>query len=69
MGYGDRNNDRPRSGGFGGGSSGGYGEPREMHDITCADCGQKSQVPFKPDGNKPVYCKDCFRKRAPPRRF
>ncbi len=66
MGYGDRNNDRPRSGGFGGGN---YGEPREMHDITCADCGQKSQVPFKPDGNKPVYCKDCFRKRAPPRRF
>ncbi len=39
-----------------------------MHDITCANCGKAAQVPFKPDGTRPVYCQDCFRKMAP-RRF
>ena len=42
--------------------------PREMHDIVCADCGQEAQVPFKPDGNRPVYCRDCYQKHRP-RRF
>ncbi len=27
---------------------------------VCARCGQDTQVPFKPDSNKPVYCKSCF---------
>ena len=27
--------------------------------IKC-NCGKKCQVPFRPDGAKPVYCKDCF---------
>lgn len=48
-------------GGFGGRSSG-FGAPREMHDATCASCGQSTQVPFKPNGSKPVYCRDCFRR-------
>ncbi len=43
-------------------------QDREMHDITCADCGNESQVPFKPDGERPVYCKDCYVKHRPPRR-
>ena len=42
-------------------------EPREMHDATCADCGEETQVPFVPDPERPVYCKDCYRKRRPPR--
>lgn len=41
--------------------------PREMHDITCADCGSESQVPFKPDGDRPVYCQECFQKHKPNR--
>ena len=41
--------------------------PREMHDITCADCGKESQVPFKPDGDRPVYCQECFQKHKPSR--
>lgn len=41
--------------------------PREMFKITCADCGKESEVPFKPDGNRPVYCRDCFEKHRPPR--
>ena len=37
--------------------------PREMHDVTCADCGRTTQVPFRPTGEKPVYCRDCFQNR------
>ena len=40
---------------------------REMFEITCSECGQKAEVPFKPDGDRPVYCQDCYRKRRPRR--
>lgn len=52
---------RKAAGGFGGGprrSSG--GGPREMFPAVCAGCGKDCQVPFKPSGEKPVYCSDCF---------
>jgi len=43
---------------------GGFSDrPREMHTATCADCKKECQVPFKPSGDRPVYCKDCFSKR------
>ncbi|MCW4020953.1 MAG: DNA-directed RNA polymerase [Candidatus Bathyarchaeota archaeon] len=41
---------------------------REMHKAVCADCGQECEVPFKPDPSRPVYCRDCWAKRRPPRR-
>jgi CxxC-x17-CxxC domain-containing protein len=42
-------------------SSGGYDRgPREMFSATCASCGREAQVPFQPNGTKPVYCSDCF---------
>jgi CxxC-x17-CxxC domain-containing protein len=31
-----------------------------MHRTTCGDCGESCEVPFKPTGDKPVYCSDCF---------
>ncbi len=37
--------------------------PREMHQATCADCNKECEVPFKPSGDRPVYCKQCFSKR------
>ena len=38
------------------------GQPREMHDATCAKCGATCQVPFKPrPEGKPVLCNDCFK--------
>jgi len=37
--------------------------PREMHKVTCADCGNECEVPFKPTEGKPVYCRDCYQKR------
>ncbi|HNR44529.1 MAG TPA: hypothetical protein PKH80_05120 [Methanofastidiosum sp.] len=47
---------------------GGYDRPpREMHKATCASCGQETEVPFKPDGTRPVYCKECYQKKNPRR--
>jgi CxxC-x17-CxxC domain-containing protein len=43
--------------------------PREMHKATCADCGKECEVPFKPTEGKPVYCRDCYAKHRPPRRY
>ncbi len=46
---------------------GGPREPREMHEATCSECGKKCEVPFKPDPEKKVYCKECYEKRRPQR--
>lgn len=71
---GDRS-DRGDRGGFGGkkgGDRGGFrgsrdGERREvtMHKATCASCGSSCEVPFRPDGSKPVLCSECFGKNRP----
>lgn len=37
-----------------------FNGPREMHKATCADCGQETEVPFKPVENRPVYCRTCY---------
>ncbi len=28
--------------------------------VTCASCGEETDVPFKPMGIKPVLCRSCF---------
>lgn len=33
---------------------------RQMYDAICAECGAKTRVPFRPSGDRPVYCRDCF---------
>jgi len=50
-----------RSGGkrFGSGDS----SPREMHEATCAECGNTCRVPFLPSNGRPVFCSDCFEKK------
>ncbi len=55
-----------RSSGGGGGMGGGGGR-REMHTAICAQCGKPAQVPFKPRGDRPVYCSDCFSQKNPGR--
>jgi CxxC-x17-CxxC domain-containing protein len=73
------NNDR-REGGFNGnrggrpsfgGRGGGFGGARRddrgpvtMHDATCDECKRPCQVPFRPTGDRPIYCKNCFDKRG-----
>lgn len=38
--------------------------PTTMHMATCDDCGSQCQVPFRPTGEKPVYCHECFGKNG-----
>lgn len=45
-------------GGYGGG--GGYRQERQLFDVVCSACGSPTQVPFQPNGSKPVYCRTCF---------
>lgn len=40
-------------------------EPREMHKAVCSECGQECEVPFEPKEGKPVYCRECYRKKKP----
>ena len=50
-------------GGFGGGNrgSGSFGGgDREMFQTTCSECNKRCEVPFRPTGEKPVYCNECF---------
>ncbi|HEX4021565.1 MAG TPA: zinc-ribbon domain containing protein [Acidobacteriaceae bacterium] len=48
--------------GFGGG--GGGGRQAESTVVQCASCGQQTTVPFVPRGDRPVYCKACFRPKT-----
>lgn len=38
-------------------------EIKEGFDAECSDCKKNVKVPFKPDPNRPVYCRECFEKR------
>ena len=63
--FGGRDGGRSGGGRSFGGSRGGFGGGRDrrempMCDAVCAKCGKNCQVPFKPTGDKPVYCSDCF---------
>ncbi|MES2668574.1 MAG: CxxC-x17-CxxC domain-containing protein [Patescibacteria group bacterium] len=60
-----------RQGGFSrpsfGGSSGprkSFGDrsngPSETFKTSCSKCHKACEVPFRPNGKKPVFCKDCF---------
>lgn len=66
---GSRGGFKPAFGGpkkFGGNSGAwGRGDDRDdrpqMHPATCDSCHKECEVPFKPNGRKPVFCRDCFR--------
>ncbi len=54
---------------FGGGKNnrnggGDFRHNNEIHRAICADCKKSCEVPFRPNGMKPVYCKDCFGKNG-----
>ena len=59
-----------------GGNRGGDRGPVSMHKAVCDECQKSCEVPFRPSGDKPVYCSDCFGSkredsgdRAPRREF
>lgn len=35
---------------------------REYYDAVCVVCGADTQVPFLPEGNRPVCCSGCYSK-------
>ena len=57
---------------FGGGGSGRPGSDRggpvTMHHAVCSTCGKDCEVPFRPTGDKPIYCNDCFSANRSPRK-
>ncbi|MBV8880507.1 MAG: zinc-ribbon domain containing protein [Planctomycetaceae bacterium] len=61
--------DRGRRGGGGGGHREGGQMPdapapsREYFMAICNECGKEAQLPFKPRGDRPVFCSDCFDKK------
>jgi CxxC-x17-CxxC domain-containing protein len=62
-GYGDSYGSGGGGGGYSGygGGGGGYNRAeRTMTQVTCANCGKETEVPFVPRGDKPVYCSDCY---------
>ncbi|MFA5954674.1 MAG: CxxC-x17-CxxC domain-containing protein [Patescibacteria group bacterium] len=38
----------------------GKAEAALPYDAVCASCGKPTKLSFKPDGKRPVYCKDCL---------
>lgn len=44
-------------------------DARPMYKAVCADCRKACEVPFKPSGDRPVYCKECFAKRKASKPF
>ena len=40
-------------------------EPLKTYKGICADCGNECKVPFKPERNRPIYCKKCWVRRRP----
>ncbi len=46
---------------------GGPQKPLVLHDAVCADCRTETQVPFKPNGVLPVYCRTCLPRHKPRR--
>lgn len=49
-----------RGGSSNGGGGGNAGGARETFSIVCSSCGADATVPFRPRGDRPVYCGDCF---------
>jgi len=35
-------------------------DPRPLYKAVCADCHKECEVPFRPAGDRPVYCQPCF---------
>jgi len=65
---GNRFNDRRGGGDFAGrdqkrGFNRGGGRP-VMHQAICDACKQNCEVPFKPSGDKPIFCNTCFSKQG-----
>jgi CxxC-x17-CxxC domain-containing protein len=46
------------------GSAAPGGAPRQSFEAVCAECGTTTTVPFRPRGDRPVYCRACYTSHA-----
>ncbi len=44
-----------------------FSDSKEMHKTNCSKCNNLCEVPFRPNGKKPVFCSNCFVKDDAPR--
>lgn len=49
----DKNRDKKRTRGS---------KDKNTYTINCYECGDLTEINFKPDGIRPIYCNDCFKK-------
>ena len=40
------------------------GSARQNFEAVCAECGTSTTVPFRPRGDRPVYCRACYMAQA-----
>lgn len=59
-GFGARGSFRGGNSRFGGRDG---GRP-EMHEAVCSECGESCELPFRPSGDRPVFCSSCFDKQG-----
>lgn len=63
--FGKRDSGGRGFGGDGGRKFGGRDSGRPfMHKATCSKCGNECQLPFRPTGDRPVFCSNCFDKQG-----
>jgi len=55
-GFQSKDRDQSREGGF-------SREPHQMYKAKCSNCDMETEVPFKPDPDRPVYCRECYAKQ------
>ena len=46
-----------------------FNETRAMFDVICSECHKPCTVPFKPTEGRDVFCKSCYEKHRPQRRY
>lgn len=59
-------NNKGSGGKFGKKRFGGRDSRQQMHDAICSKCSKRCQVPFRPTGERPIFCSDCFEKERDP---
>jgi ATP-dependent RNA helicase DeaD len=42
------------------------GDSADTYEAVCSDCGHECEVPFRPDPDRPVYCRECWAMRRRP---
>lgn len=47
---------------FGKGPRRDFDGPKKLYKAQCSNCRETCEVPFRPNGMKPVFCRNCFQR-------